>query len=190
MQDPKTCLLEWNPPLHPHWPRTVLFLAPFQVGQPKRGTATSAFLVSNPLKRQTSFLCTGSATFCCVFFFFFPLNLPVTMSNYSQTSSPCFYFRGVHHLRPVCNKHVYVKSTISDGRCRYHLVPGCSLSVLSRRCCLYLKHGSCSLWLPYYTCLWSCRHEDLYAWSKGEMSLISQGWVLQVENDADFVWFY
>lgn len=154
MQDPKTCLLEWNPPLHPHWPRTVLFLAAFQVGQPKRGTATSAFLVSNPLKRQTSFLRTGSATFFCVFFSSFKPSCYYVQSPSDQFSvflPPSW--EACTTLRPVCDKPVYVKSPISDCRCRYHLVPGRSLSVLSRRCCLYLKQGSCSLWFPYYTSL-------------------------------------
>lgn len=49
------------------------------------GAATSAFLALSPLQRQTSFLCTGSETFCSGFFVFPPslslLNLPVAISD-------------------------------------------------------------------------------------------------------------
>lgn len=46
------------------------FLSAIPSWTAKRGAATSAFLVLDPLKRQTSFLCTGSATFGCVCVFF------------------------------------------------------------------------------------------------------------------------
>lgn len=137
----------------------------------KRGTATSAFLVSNPLKRQTSFLCTGSATFCCVFFPFKPSCYYVQPLLRPVLGVFTCWLRGTHRFRPVCNKHVYVKSLISVRQCRYHLFPGCSLSVLSRRCCLYLKHSSCSLWFPYYSLLVDHEARCMKLWAGGILPL-------------------
>lgn len=151
MQDPKTCLLEWNPPLHPHWPRAVLFLAAFQVGRP------SEVLPPRPLRPQN--LLTDRHLFSLLAQHFFPssifhltVTIPTAITPVLSVAANTLAGRcaALSH-RSVFNKRFYVKSMISSCRCGYHLVPGCSFSVLSRRCCLYLKHSSCSVWFPYYS---------------------------------------
>lgn len=100
----------------------------------------------------------------------------------------------MRHSRPVCNKHVCVKSMISVFRCRYHLVPGRSLSVLSRRCCLYLKHGSCSLWFPYYTLLVDPEARRMKLWAKGilplHMEQVKEGIDTQVLSSVFSFFFF
>lgn len=143
-----------------------------------RGTATSAFLVSDPLKRQTSFLCSSSATSASVLF------SPSKASSYYVESLQLRVFLlaiwEVHQTPDRC-KHGYVKSMISVCRCRYHLVPGPSLSVLSRRCCLYLKHGSCFLRFPYYTSSVDPEARRMNLWAKGILPL----YMRQVKEGID-----
>lgn len=124
---------------HTHWPRPMLFLAAFQVRQQQRGTATSAFLVSGPLKLLIYFLRTSPPE---TILFLCPLSLKPVVGVFPSSAEVC----------------ATVQSRLCEGLCsvwgwRYHLVSGCSLSVRSRRCCLYLKQVSRSLWVPYYTLL-------------------------------------
>lgn len=150
------CLNEIHPSTH-FWPRTVLFLALVQVGQPGKVLPPLPFLALSPQKRQES-LHTLLQLLSAVFFPFKPSC--VYVRSLPKSWSECFC---VSNLRFMSyNKHACVKRVISICQCWY-----CLVSALSCRC-LRLKHSLCSLWFLDYAFHEDCetRHMNL-SWAKG-----------------------
>lgn len=111
------------------------------------GAATSAFLALSPLQRQTSFLCTGSETFCSGFFVFcFP---PISLS----LKPSCYYFRwaALSVFTWIDERYAPLQACLEQAhRCKDLYLSGVD-SVCT--CCLYLKRGSRLLRFSSYTLL-------------------------------------
>lgn len=121
------------------------------------GAATSAFLALSPLQRQTSFLCTGSETFCSGFFVFcFP---PISLS----LKPSCCYFRWAAPsvFTWIDEGYAPLQACLEQAhRCKDLYLSGVDSVCM---CCLYLKRGSCGfpltlgLWIIILRLWWFSR---------------------------------